>query len=147
MVNEGSASAAEIVAGALQAHKRGIILGTSTFGKGSVQTIIPLPGGAGLRMTTARYYTPDGKSIQALGIQPDVEVPFVAYTEPDRNGARLREADLPNHIEPEHKEESAKPHSSQHIDIEQVLLRDNQLRTALNILKSLDLYSTYSSDS
>ena len=145
LVNEGSASASEIVAGALQAHKRGIILGTSTFGKGSVQTIIPLPGGAGLRMTTARYYTPDGKSIQALGIQPDVEVPYVAYKEPEYNGSYTREADLPNHIEPEAKEENAKPRDAQDIDIEQILLRDNQIRTALNILKSLDLYSKYSS--
>ena len=78
LVNEGSASASEIVAGAIQAHKRGIIVGTRTFGKGSVQTIIPLPDGAGLRMTTAKYYTPDNRSIQALGITPDVEIPFIA---------------------------------------------------------------------
>ncbi len=144
LVNEGSASASEIVAGALQAHKRGIILGTSTFGKGSVQTIIPLPGGAGLRMTTARYYTPDGKSIQALGIHPDVEVPYVAYKESEYNGSYTREADLPNHIEAEDQEQNSKPRDAQDIDIEQILLRDNQMRTALNILKSLDLYSKYS---
>lgn len=83
LVNEGSASAAEIVAGAIQAHKRGIIVGTQTFGKGSVQTVIPLPDGAGLRMTTATYYTPDDRSIQAQGITPDVEVPFVACAAPE----------------------------------------------------------------
>jgi len=72
LVNHGSASASEIVAGALKVHRRGVILGTRTFGKGSVQTIIPLEGGAGLRLTTARYFTPDGNSIQDKGISPDI---------------------------------------------------------------------------
>ena len=74
LVNGGSASGSEIVAGAIQDHHRGIILGTQTFGKGSVQTIFPLKDGSGLRLTTARYYTPSGRSIQAKGIVPDVMV-------------------------------------------------------------------------
>ena len=75
LINGGSASASEIVAGALQDHKRGILLGTSTFGKGSVQTIIPVSSKGAIRLTTARYYTPSGKSIQATGIEPDIYVP------------------------------------------------------------------------
>ena len=146
LVNEGSASASEIVAGAIQDHKRGIIVGTRTFGKGSVQTIIPLPGGAGLRLTTAKYYTPSGKSIQALGISPDVEVKFVASGDgaaEKQAKARLREKDLKNHFpnaETGEKEEAGVPETDSEIDAVKQLERDNQLRTALNILKSLNLY-------
>lgn len=145
LVNEGSASASEIVAGALQAHKRGIIVGTQTFGKGSVQTIIPLPSGAGLRVTTARYYTPDGKSIQALGITPDVEVPYVPYQDSsagDTQSERIREADLPNHIE-SYDKKNQEAVLTQPEEIKQRIREDNQLRTALNILKSLNLYSEF----
>ncbi len=74
LINGGSASAAEIVAGAVQDHKRGVVMGTRSFGKGSVQTIIPLGAIGALRLTTARYYTPSGRSIQAKGIDPDIEV-------------------------------------------------------------------------
>lgn len=142
LVNEGSASAAEIVAGALQAHKRAIIVGTRTFGKGSVQTIIPLPDGAGLRMTTARYYTPDDRSIQALGITPDVEIPFIAYLppeDPEPKRSLLKEADLARHLT------GMKPDKDNGQDreadkLEERMQTDNQLRTAYNILKSLDLF-------
>lgn len=146
LVNEGSASASEIVAGAIQDHKRGIIVGTQTFGKGSVQTIIPLPGGAGLRVTTARYFTPAGKSIQALGITPDVEVPFAACKTPreDEGEAKpkLREADLKNHISGSETREEVELKAEADANKER-LEQDNQLRTALNILKSLNLYSQF----
>ncbi len=98
IINGGSASASEIVAGALQDHRRGIVLGTTSFGKGSVQTIIPLGGKGALRMTTARYFTPSGRSIQATGIEPDIKVEQakLEVVEPKR----LRsEADLPSHLE------------------------------------------------
>src|SRR5256885_2707016 len=94
LVNEGSASASEIVAGALQDHKRAIVMGGQTFGKGSVQTILPLGPNTGLKLTTARYYTPNGRSIQAKGIEPDVAVDDGRDT-PNR----LREANLEHHLE------------------------------------------------
>lgn len=92
LINSGSASASEIVAGALQDHRRAILLGTTSFGKGSVQTIIPLPGHGAIRLTTARYYTPSGRSIQGSGIEPDIEV-RQAKIEPIEEGER-HEADL-----------------------------------------------------
>lgn len=148
LVNEGSASAAEIVAGAIQAHKRGIIVGTQTFGKGSVQTIVPLPDGAGLRMTTATYFTPDDKSIQALGIVPDVEVPYIACIEPEKTTKkrkRIKEADLANHLPGTWEKEEKKKNKQQ--KLAKRLEQDNQLKTAYNILKSLNLYSKYNGNS
>lgn len=101
IVSGGSASASEIVAGALQDNKRALILGTRTFGKGSVQTILPLSDGSGLRLTTARYYTPSGKSIQVSGIEPDIELeyaPLPEKDEEDMSSYLLREEDLDNHM-------------------------------------------------
>lgn len=93
LINGGSASASEIVAGALQDHRRAIILGTDSFGKGSVQTIVPIPGHGAIRLTTARYYTPSGRSIQQKGIEPDIYVEEAKIERVDR-GPRRREADL-----------------------------------------------------
>ena len=93
LINSGSASASEIVAGALQDHRRAILLGTKSFGKGSVQTIIPLPGNGAIRLTTARYYTPSGRSIQAKGIEPDIAVQSQRF-ETVEEAKRRRESDL-----------------------------------------------------
>ncbi len=98
LINGGSASASEIVAGAIQDHKRGKIMGTQSFGKGTIQTLLPLSDGSALKITVARYFTPSGRSIQAKGISPDI---IVEETKdgPKENSATIREADLPNHIE------------------------------------------------
>ncbi len=105
LINGGSASASEIVSGALQDHKRGIVLGTKSFGKGSVQTVIPLPGHGAMRLTTARYYTPSGRSIQATGIEPDILVEQ-ARVEAFNSTSRLREADLHGALDKENAKKS-----------------------------------------
>ena len=105
LVNGGSASASEIVAGALQDHKRAVIMGTQTFGKGSVQTVLPLSNNAALKLTTARYYTPSGRSIQAKGIVPDV---IVEETPNGSKHDRLREADLDRHLDNEQEKSMPK---------------------------------------
>jgi carboxyl-terminal processing protease len=97
LVNSGSASASEIVAGALQDHKRAVIMGTRTFGKGSVQTILPLGNGTAIKLTTARYFTPNGRSIQAKGIEPDIVVEDPSMPSEDE-GMGIREADLDKHL-------------------------------------------------
>lgn len=98
LVNGGSASASEIVSGALQDQKRAVIMGTQTFGKGSVQTILPMNNGAGIKLTTARYFTPSGRSIQAKGIVPDIIVEEATLNSPEQAGMTLREADLPHRL-------------------------------------------------
>jgi len=113
LINGGSASASEIVAGALQDHRRGIVLGTRSFGKGSVQTIIPLQGYGALRLTTARYYTPSGRSIQAKGIEPDIEVEQAKVESVEGRQPRRGEADLPHHLKGQDEGERAPQGQSQ----------------------------------
>ncbi|MDG2307429.1 MAG: S41 family peptidase [Candidatus Binatia bacterium] len=155
LVNGGTASAAEIVAGALQDHKRALVLGTQTFGKGSVQTILPLDDSSAIRLTTARYYTPGGRSIQATGIVPDIEmennVRLVRQDGRPLPQDFLREANLPKHLENENgsddddDEEGAQPEKQAAAAPSGVLGelgQDPQLDRALELLKSWHVFKT-----
>jgi len=146
LVNEGTASASEILSGALQDNGRAIVLGMPTFGKGSVQTVIPLEDGSALKLTTAKYYTPKGRSIQAEGIKPDIVVEPIRQAEgPETAEAQmLREKDLKGHIrgdrEVEQKPAEGKGKEQDKGKDKTDLQRDNQLKSAVDILKSWEVF-------
>ena len=139
LINGGSASASEIVAGALQDHKRAIIMGTQSFGKGSVQSVFPMKGNAALKLTTARYYTPSGRSIQAKGIVPDVEVPNIAPLPVKEKGMEIKEKDLEKSLASDGKVEAPKPspHGGAFTDAD--MQKDYQLRRAFELLQSMNM--------
>jgi len=156
LINAGSASASEIVAGALQDHKRAVIMGEKTFGKGSVQTILPTSNGAAVKLTTARYYTPSGRSIQAEGISPDVQISRLKLEAAAQSEfGPLKEADLANHLEnndadgkkspakttePGKADPAGKEAPKTKEEIEDALaLQDYPLNEALNLLKGINI--------
>ena len=160
LINGGTASASEIVAGALQDQKRALVLGTTTFGKGSVQTVENLRDGSGLKLTIARYYTPNGRSIQAKGIEPDITLKFKRLDAAEATGtedAMLKEKDLENHLEAEGEGETTEPKKKPEKPAEdpkkrmkdaesrvgplklETLQSDNQLMRALEILIGYDV--------
>jgi len=139
LVNQGSASASEIVSGALQDHHRAIIVGTRTFGKGSVQTILPLSNGTAVKLTTARYYTPAGRSIQAEGIVPDIALDQVRVSAIERSFEPIKEADLSGHLTNGDEESGKGSKDSDEAEEESLAQSDYQLYEALNLLKGLSL--------
>jgi len=140
LINGGSASAAEIVAGALHDHERGIILGEQSFGKGSVQTIIPLGDNSGLRLTTARYFTPAGISIQARGITPDINVPQLDLQQ-KHSDSRLREQDLKRHFQPLDNTQPPAENEKKASRLSEEDEQDYQLMRALDLLKGAEILS------
>jgi len=141
LINGGSASASEIVAGALQDHKRAVIVGVDTFGKGSVQTILPLSETRAVKLTTARYFTPNGRSIQAQGIKPDIVIEQ-AKLETVKGDMRVTEADLSGHLRnnQDETEENNSQRRKKNADGDNLRSEDNQLFDALNLLKGLSIY-------
>ncbi len=138
LVNGGSASASEIVAGALQDHRRAVVVGQQTFGKGSVQTIIPVNDRAAIKLTTARYFTPNGRSIQAEGIRPDIELEEVAFKRADDDGLALRESQLAHHLDNPNGETGSKDNApGQAQEAKSLVEQDYPLSEALHLLEGM----------
>ncbi len=143
LINNGSASASEIVAGALQDHGRAIIMGTRSFGKGSVQTVLPLDEERAIKLTTSLYFTPKGRSIQAQGIVPDIIVDDAFVTRRSRNVSQYNEADLPGRLDNANNDEKAQNQDEMAealISAEEVLVTDYPLNEALNVLKGINAF-------
>ena len=152
LINSGSASASEIVAGALQDHKRAVIVGTKSFGKGSVQSVLPMGKDAGIRLTTARYYTPSGRSIQALGVTPDVFIEFKKEEKGEKDSKRRSwsEADLEGALSNDRLSDQEKELLKKEDEFFKKATRrrnaDNQLAHALDLIQGLSVYNDLIND-
>jgi carboxyl-terminal processing protease len=144
LINSGSASASEIVAGALKDHARAIIVGTRSFGKGSVQSIIPLAGNGAMRLTTARYYTPSGVSIQAKGIEPDIKVEAGITELKKEKIENRREENLRGALDKKDNKTKAKENEKPKISPVEKLLQDNQISRGVDLIKGIHLFSNNS---
>jgi carboxyl-terminal processing protease len=144
LINSGSASASEIVAGALQDHRRAVIMGTTSFGKGSVQTILPLSENRAVKLTTALYFTPSGRSIQAQGIVPDIEVERARVTAFDNLPPTITEADLNGRLDNANTDGTTSVRIKR--EPNELLMRDNQLYEALTLLKGIHILGMYDTD-
>ena len=142
LINSGSASASEIVAGALKDHKRAIVMGTRSFGKGSVQSIIPMPGHGAIRLTTARYYTPSGVSIQAKGVSPDIEVELARIEKLD--AGRYREEDLDGALDSKAEGEDGDKNNDDEAQERDITKIDFQLARAIDLLQGLSVFGQIS---
>jgi len=142
LINGGSASASEIVSGALQDHKRAVIVGQNTFGKGSVQVVLPIAKEEAIKLTIARYYLPSGRTIQAVGVKPDIEV-FPGEVKTKKNDYALKESDLKKHLEEElekvdgKKKDTKSKKDSKHIITDEMMDKDMQLKAGVDIIKAL----------
>lgn len=145
LINQGSASGSEIVAGALKDHKRAVLLGTKSFGKGSVQTVLPLDDKHGIKLTTALYYTPSGKSIQATGVMPDIVIDNIEIADKNKSNElldslKVSEADLSGHIENKQLKNNKATDSKKGINSSDLLYKDYQLHQAFTLLKGMNTY-------
>lgn len=152
LINGGSASASEIVAGAMQDHKRAVLVGEQTFGKGSVQVVIPLGKEDGLKLTTAKYYLPSGRTIQAVGVKPDIEAFYGEVPQKNKDGFEIKEADLRKHLEGElekledkkdkkaikESKDDQKSKKDKTVS-EEMVMKDNQLKIAIDVLKAWEV--------
>ena len=153
LINNGSASGSEILAGALKDNKRAITLGTKSFGKGSVQSVIPMPDGSGLRLTTSKYFTPSGASIHGVGIEPDIVIDYVPFDEEEnsdnKNDKKKKQKDVQKVFEnveknkKENKEEQKSTLEDKDKDVHERLLNDNQIQSAISVLKGIRVFKQF----
>lgn len=144
LINEGSASGSEILAGALQDNKRAIIVGTKSFGKGSVQSVIPLPDGSGLRLTTSKYFTPSGNSIHGTGIEPDISIDYVPPAEePEEDNDKKIDKIFEDIEFQDAKDKEKLKISKKELEVREILMADNQVQSAISVLKGIRVFKKF----